>query len=325
MTTRYRREFLFLLVVLIPIAIFVVLCMLNVGMIQEFTRIEDKERSKCQLSSEGPLPVVLVALGRSGSSITWDTLSALTGKRNTAYEITGGNINKSTAYFDKLEQDTSKGYDWAIDRLCRIQKYREDAQGAGISGFQWKPYMNGFNHQYGIEGLKKIAEHRDPTVHVVYLGRNPIDRKLSNLRHKRSKLDGRSKIAAHCTVGDDACINKFSSYDHGHVFPVGNELLQWLHHEKLRRNNSMDRLRDLKVKFITVSYEKLYDTDDAEEWIRIFEFLQRGPSAGLSIDDVRATFSMASTHSKGGRNETIENYAEVEHTLVGTEFEHLLL
>jgi hypothetical protein len=87
----------------------------------------------------------------------------------------------------------------------------------------------------------------------------------------------------------------------------------------------MDRLRDLKVKFITVSYEKLYDTDDAEEWIRIFEFLQRGPSAGLSIDDVRATFSMASTHSKGGRNETIENYAEVEHTLVGTEFEHLLL
>jgi len=336
MTTRYR-EFLFL-VLLTSIATITCYLRINVDVKQEFTRI-GKERSKqqhdiavnqnstsgCELSSEGPLPVILMALGRSGSSITWDTMSALTGKRNTAYEITGGNFNKTAAYFDKLEQDTSKGYDWAIDRLCRIQKYREDAQGAGISGFQWKPYMNGFNHQYGIEGLKKIAEHRDPTVHVVYLRRNPIDRRLSNLRHERSKLGGSSKIAAHCTVGDEACIQKFSAYDHGHVFPVGNELLEWLHHAELHYNKIKDRLRDLKVKFITVSYEKLYDTDDAEEWMRIFKFLQRGPSAGLSIDNVRATFRMASTRSKGGRNETIKNYAEVEYTLIGTEFERFLL
>lgn len=336
MTTRYR-EFLFL-VLLTSISIFALL-RINVNIKQiVFIRIGEERRKQydiavnenstpgCELRSEGPLPVMLMALGRSGSSITWETMSALTGKRNTAYEITGGNFAKTAAYFDKLEQDPSKGHDWAIDRLCKIRKYREDAQGAGISGFQWKPYTNGFDHKYGIEGLKKIAEHRDSTIYVVYLRRNPIDCRLSNnLRHERSKLRGSSKIAAHSTVGDEACIKKFSAYDHGHVFPVGNELLEWLRQEKLDYSKIKGMLRYLKVEFITVSYEKLYDTDDAEEWMRIFKFLQRGPSAGLSIDNVRATFRMASTRSKGGWNDTIENYAEVEHTLVGTEFERLLL
>ena len=48
-----------------------------------------KDSSKtCELlpeSSDAPLPVILMALGRSGSSITWDVMSHLTGGRSIAY------------------------------------------------------------------------------------------------------------------------------------------------------------------------------------------------------------------------------------------------
>jgi hypothetical protein len=288
----------------------------------DYTRASRK--IPCQLSSEGPLPVILMSLGRSGSSITWDTMSALTGKRSRAYEITGGNQFTSKIFFDELADDPNMTHDWAVDRLCFVQKQRDDVQGAGIAGFQWKPYMASFDLEYAVEGLKTIASHQNPPIRIVYLTRNPIDRKISNLRHERSKSSSNA-ITAHCAVGDDACIKEHAAFDQGVIFPVGNKLLNWLRYAVSSDNKIKDRLRDTKVKFIQVSYEKLYSADDdAEEWMRIFKFLSLGPSEDLSMDDIRATFSMASTHSKG-RNEIIENYVEVEQTLAGTEFEHFLL
>jgi len=79
------------------------------------------------------------------------------------------------------------------------------------------------------------------------------------------------------------------------------------------------------VKYIEVSYEKLYNPkneEDAEEWMRIFRFLGRGPGEGLTMADVRDTFSMAAT-TVASRNETISNFREVEKDLRNTEFEHL--
>lgn len=282
----------------------------------------EARKSFCQLSSEGPLPIILMSLGRSGSSITWDTMSALTGKRSRAYEITGGNRLSSKIFFDELAEDPYMTHDWAVDRLCFKQKHR-DAQGAGIVGFQWKPYMSSFDLEYAVEGLKKIESQKNPPIRIVYLTRNPMDRKISNLHHQRSKSSSNA-IAAHCAVGDDACIKKHEAFDQGIIFPVGNELLDWLRNAVSSDNKIKASLSDTKVKFIHVSYEKLYNADDAEEWMRIFKFLRLGPSKNLSMDDIRATFSMASTHSKG-RNEIIENYVEVEQTLAGTEFEHFLL
>ena len=221
----------------------------------------------CQLSSEGPLPVILMSLGRSGSSITWDTMSALTGKRSRAYEISGGNQFTSKIFFDDLGEDPNMTHDWAVDRLCFIQKHRDDVQGAGIAGFQWKPYMSSFDLEYAVEGLKKIASHQNPPIRIVYLTRNPIDRKISNLRHEGSKSSS-TAIAAHCAVGDDACIKKHAAFDQGIIFPVGKELLKWLRFAVSSDNKIKDRLRDMKVKFIHVSYEKLYNADDAGEWMR---------------------------------------------------------
>jgi len=157
----------------------------------------------------------------------------------------------------------------------------------------------------------------------VYLTRNPIDRKISNLRHVRSRTSS-DRISAHCGVGDQACIKKHAAFDQEIVFPIGGELLSWIRGAVNDNHKIKKRLHDLDVKFIEISYERLYNANDAEEWMRIFKFLGIGPSDNLSMDNIRATSSMASTHSKG-KNETIANFVEVENTLAGTEFEHFLL
>ena len=48
-----------------------------------------KRLCQFKLSGNEPLPVLLISLGRSGSSITWDTIATLTGQLNKAWEYTG--------------------------------------------------------------------------------------------------------------------------------------------------------------------------------------------------------------------------------------------
>jgi len=271
----------------------------------------------------GPIPVVLMSLGRSGSSVTWDTLSALAGKRNVAFEVTGGNPRSSKAFFEDLAENELAFYNWTVQRLCHIQTRRPDVtEKAGIAGFQWKPYMSSFNHEYAIEGLNAIGASTDPEIKVVYLRRNSLDRKISNLRHEKSKHASHS-ITAHCAVGDDECIKKQLAFETNFPFPVGTKLIKWLEGSERGNRMILKRLETSKAKFVQVSYEKLFNGDDAEEWMRLLAFLNVGTSSGLTMVDVRAAFSMAATH-KHGRNETISNFHEVEQTLIGTEFEHYL-
>ena len=97
----------------------------------------------------------------------------------------------------------------------------------------------------------------------------------------------------------------------------------WLTHTYKEENSFRKRLDELNVQYVEVAYDKLYNSDDADEWMRIFRFLKVGPSNNLTIDEVRASFSMASTSTKS-LAENIINYAEVERTLMGTEYYHLL-
>ena len=302
-------------------------------------------------------PVILLSRGRSGSSVFWSTISKLTGQRNTAWESTGSNQTHSKIFFEEtLQKDPSMGYDWAIEKLCYIQQDRSDiTPEAGIVGFQWKPFMNTFHHEYAIEGLRAIAAQKDPIVKIIYLTRNLLDRKASNLRHDASKhkhkhkrdsgsglnthehvSNGGDSISAHCNVGDTECIKKHSQFDHDIVFPTGDALLKWLRKNMNDERTIQKRLEELQIQYVQVSYEELFiknalddngnDNDNsskAEEWMRVFQFLDLGPKYGLTMADVRASFTMASTHTKS-RNETIANYELVKQTLVGTEFEHLL-
>lgn len=264
---------------------------------------------------KGALPVILMAFGRSGSSVTWDLMAQLTGESTIAYEITGGNSQKSVDFFEKIPQKV--GERWARKKLCYIQK--RNSKDAGIIGFQWKPYQTTFSHRYAVGALKDIGESVDPPIRVVYLLRNPIDRKISNLRHSASN------VTAHCNIGDEECIkNHHNSTKRGVEFPIGNELLSWLRHDKKDSHHIRDQLSHYGVRHIEVHYEKLYLTESADEWMRIFNFLGVGPAEDLTMHDVRSKFSMAATSTTIDRSETILNFGKVKETLNGTEFIDLL-
>lgn len=315
-----------------------------------------KWTAPCKFRKNHPQPVIIMALGRSGSSITWDTMSALTGKRNIAYEFTGGNPQSSKLFFDNFE--TNEAFrpftNWTIQHLCHVQRegQRSDIVDAGIAGFQWKPFASSWDSTYAIEGLKAIAQTQKhintdddnfenenqhwPTVKVVYLMRNPLDRKVSNLRHSNSKnvnaigRQGDKKILPpHCPVGDTKCIEMHSNFDSNIVFPTGSELIRWLRNDRKQNQRIHQSLDKLHIPFVEVTYSKLYgnhiysDQDSAEEWMKLFRHLGVGPMKDLKMEDVRGAFSMASTHKKS-RNETISNFEEVRDTLIGTDFEYLL-
>ena len=109
-------------------------------------KFKNNETKRCQFlpQHEAPIPVILMGLGRSGSSVTWDTMARLTGEANVAYEVTGGNMTKSKRFFDSIDPDL--GSYWAIDRLCHIQKrVMIENPHSGIAGFQWRVYAHHFS------------------------------------------------------------------------------------------------------------------------------------------------------------------------------------
>ncbi len=212
---------------------------------------------------------------------------------------------------------------------------RKDIDGARIAGFQWKPFSSTWQHPYAIKGLEAMANANDPIVKVVYLTRNPLDRKVSNLRHKNAKLNANTSqqkdISAHCKVGDTECQDRHSQFSSNIVFPTGSELLKWLKNDKKQVGKIYGRFEMLNIPFVEVSYEKLYgtgkytnkDRESAEEWMKLFRHLGVGPQKDLTMEKVREAFSMAPTHKKS-RNETIDNFEAVTQTLTGTEYEHYL-
>jgi len=273
---------------------------------------------QCKFDPDGPIPVILIALGRSGSSVTWDTIARMTGEPTPAYEFTGQNLQKSLEFFKDIRYEI--GPKWAALKLCSIQKKR--TKDAGIIGFQWKPFRDTFFHKYAIGALNDIGDRMDPPIRVIFLKRNPLDRKISNLRHIANNL----KVPAHCKVGDEACIEQHKAIikqGGGVEFPMKGELLSWLKTEKTNNDEIREQLSLYGIKYITVSYEKLYHSETAEEWMRIFSFLGKGPSQDLTIEEVRSTFSMAATTSTK-RSESISNYGNVENALKGTQYEYLL-
>lgn len=99
-------------------------------------------------------------------------------------------------------------------------------------------------------------------------------------------------------MGDEACIKRHAAFDQGLVIPIGDELLSWIRGAVRNDHQVEKRLHDLNVKCIEISYERLFNANDAEEWIRMFKFLGIGPSQNLSMDDIRATFNMTSTTTR---------------------------
>ncbi len=291
-----------------------------------------RKESNCHLIQNGheaPLPLIYVGLGRSGSFLTWATIAKMMGDTDPekAIEITGRNQDESRSFFNNSIPDEIED-SWPSDYICDLQQnstdvekaFRETHGGWGIVGFQWKPFHASFYTPKALGGFQNIA---DAKIKVIYQTRNPIDKRLSNMRHNGQ----RDAVPAHCHSGDDECIQKHQQQDTMHEFLTGEELIHWLNTAMKDHKEVLKRMDEMEIDYIHVSYEELYMSgdNDAKEWRKIFRLLgwDEDRVEGITYEDIQSTFDVVKTSSKTHKD-LISNYEEVKETLAGTKYADLL-
>lgn len=300
-------------------------------------------QNECSLSfeEEAPLPLVFMALGRTGSSITWQAIASIFSDNKSppkAIEIVGRVKEESVEFFENIPDQLASN--WPSAYICDLQRnFTTTKENPGLVGFQWKPYQISLNDPKSLGGMSDLANTylnneneqsntyltKETSAHekikVIYQTRNPIDRRLSNWRHHGHKAD----VPAHCPVGDEECLKQHEKYDAKKNFTTGNELLHWLKQDDKHHKNIIRQLEKIGVDYVYVTYEKLYSSENDEgskEWKRIFEFLGRGPDK-FTMDTIREHFGMVKTSSKTHKDAML-NYEDVKETLKGTKFENYL-
>jgi len=274
----------------------------------------------CRLesSSQLPIPVILTSLGRSGTSSTWQVMSRLTGHCFEGDEYMGGNNDEMRDFFSHINPGNNGN--WLLGYLCSQQILHKD-QG-GIVGIKWKSSKGTvFNNSVAMDALRMIAHYEEPQIKIIRSRRNSLDVRLSQLKHNLINEASYSHLS-HCKTGDVNCIKRHKQHGTGIDVPTQDLLERMTKMERFQ--DRYDKMLDeLKVPHIKVTYEKLYHSTDAEEWMRIFRFLGRGPGSNLSRNLVEKAMEHAGTSSPF-HNVSISNYEEVRDMLNGTKFERLL-
>ena len=211
---------------------------------------------------------------------------------------------------------------WILSYLCAQQNEYTDK--GGIIGFKWKPIEQGWGNKASLDGLRMIGHHTNPPIKVISSSRNPLDLILSHEKHKKlNEIEKQTgKHLAHCSQDDKECINAHKKLGSG-IHVTLDTLLDTLR-SLSNRGIMVDKfLKEFNVSHIKVSYEKLYQSNDTEEWMRIFRFIGRGPGSNLSKERVEKSLESVVT-SQPFHNSSMSNYKEVRDILIGTEFESLL-
>lgn len=280
-----------------------------------------KQQQQLLSEDEAPIPVILMADGRTGSSVTWMTISRMTGFPNIANEFTGQQQQATREFFDSI--DPKMGSHFAVNRLIYLQHNAAEnitrgelVRGEGVVGFQWKPIRYGIEHEYGQGALDEIAA---KGIRVIHLTRNPLDRLISNQKHKQSN----GAIEAHCAVDDEECIKEHHEHEKAIVLPTGKELVQSMRQGLGHDIMTADILATRGIRHIHVDYDKLYHLKKAYEWMRIFKFLGRGPMENLTMEEVQSNFDLAPT-TASQHKDIIANFDEVQKALEGAGLAYLV-
>eukprot|EP00588_Corethron_pennatum_P000407 CAMPEP_0194287598 /NCGR_PEP_ID=MMETSP0169-20130528/35105_1 /TAXON_ID=218684 /ORGANISM="Corethron pennatum, Strain L29A3" /LENGTH=329 /DNA_ID=CAMNT_0039034347 /DNA_START=193 /DNA_END=1179 /DNA_ORIENTATION=+ len=260
---------------------------------QRGTKYYGGENLNC-LSEDGPFPIILMSLGRSGSGSTWQMISKLTGKEMKSDEYTGSSISDSLKFFENI--GPTEGGKWMMDYLCSRQRQEKD--GAGVVGFKWKPHLSIYlpASQNALELIARLAVN-DPPIRVVRSRRNSLDVYLSGLKHASPIY-----TSAHCKAGDISCIRHNTKAGLNITIPDVKNLYKFLRRE-VDAEDSVDwMLKKLGVPTVFVSYEKLYfpktPAEGLNEWKRIFTFLGNIGQSGnsdLTWDDIVNSMGHAPT------------------------------
>ncbi len=257
---------------------------------------------KC-LSNE-TVPVLLITKGRAGSTSTWMTLASLMGGGCPAKEHTGSDPTAQRQFFSR-----HKTGNWLPALLCMQQKrYKK-----GIVGTKWKPFYNLSEFASSRSALEMVRE--NPAIKVVLSQRNPLDVKISGIKHSRSKLP------SHCAKLNKKCLNEHFSASTGITLNIST-LMKELEIESAVDERIDSELHSLGIPHVQVTYEELYFADSAVAWQRILEFLGR-PSPSLTMTAVHKKMVTAAT-SNSKHSITLANYEDVRALLAGSKFERLL-
>lgn len=279
------------------------------------------EPKLCNLQHlNGPLPVVLMSSGRSGSSSTWQILSTLTGQETASLEYSGSN-EKANREFFATHQDAA----WLEGLFCEQKK---SSPQAGMVGTKWKP--GSIDVLFGMQGALETLlwmRHNSESVKLVRSVRNALDVHISGVKHKS---DGtKPKVQSHCrsfiaTVQKEACL-KHHLVAGTNITLETQGLVNGLR-KFIQMEEGVNRLlAALKIPFVSVTYEGLYYPQDgsASSWMRIFDFLGIGPRTNLTMQDVKGAMTHMPTHNDF-HNVTLANYEEVRSVLENANLGHLL-
>ncbi len=278
---------------------------------------------KCEfvpLEEGGPLPVVFLVNGRSGSTNTWGALSTLAGGKSPIGEHTGQNRVTGIDFVGNMTTK-EEGYWWMSEFLCEFSKVYCDKPLAGI---KWKPFMETWDMPAAQGFLDLVANFslNGHKMKLIFMSRNQLDVLLSNIKHRRMKHKYGGRIFAHCEPDDELCLKEHKEASEAIKLPT-----EGLVQELKKMYDGLEyfekSLNESGIDYYRTYYEKLYNSGDAEEWMNIFKYLGRGPTKDLTMDEVNDSMPFALTTSKTHR-EMLKNYDEVKEALAGTDFAHLL-
>lgn len=264
-------------------------------------------------------PVILISFGRSGSTVTWDTMTALASPRRgqKSAESTGRNTHFSLQPLREMDP-AEHGKCWMQRILCHHQQENRILTKAGkgkskLIGTKWKPYLKAFNHTKSREALEWIAA--TPWIKVVYSERNPLDITISRYKHNAYE------VPAHCF--DERCKREHETHDKDLMLPFD---FLWGSMTNLTQDTATVKgiLDELGVGRVEVSYERLYYANHTREWMKIFRHLDVGPRFNLTKAEVLSRIEHVETHPTA-REDAIGNYHAVEAALNETEFAKYLI
>lgn len=129
-------------------------------------------------------------------------------------------------------------------------------------------------------------------------------------------------LPAHCAKNDTECLSKHARLGTGVYLPT-EDLIHHLKEANKKDDYIEETLKDVGAKYVRVSFEKLYDLDDIDEWKKILHFLDRGSVHNLTLAQVHEAFAIQRTSSRSHKA-VLANYEEVKMVLHGTAFESLL-
>ena len=268
-------------------------------------------------------PVILISAGRSGSSVTWGTMTALAsepvGRGTKPRELPGNTAAETMEQLHKLDSN-EHGKCWMQRMLCGQQfknQQRKKKKQSKLIGTKWKPSLEVFNHTKVKQALDWIAH--SPFIKVIYNERNPLDVAISGFKHQQSS------IPTHCKPDDQECLNAFLAQDMMEI-PT-HRLIQLIAIQVRHGNGSLKIMNEKGVAHVRVSYERLFygaNGTNVCEWRRLLSHVTEQSWDDLTQAEIQAHMTYVATHPKT-RAESIGNYAEIVAALEGTQYAKYLV